>query len=190
MEIFTDAIGQVKLGGKLLPGVFESLEINGDIQIDEVEVKGRSGKVKQVKGYNDSTLQLSIVLDTDEKTDCYNKLETVQSLFRKTDSQAKPVVYSIVNLHANKRKINKVLFTGLKSKETNTSNTLIVALSFVEYETIQIAAEKRVKKPTTATTATVDSAKKIDKKIVKSIQSPATDDAKLSPKVRRLLADG
>lgn len=185
MKIFTDEIGNIKLNGKLVPGVLESLDVLEELVIDEEEVKGRSGKVKQVKGYTDGTMQVKVVLNTDENTTCYEKLQTLQGIFRKTDSQAKPIIYEIVNKHVNTRNIHKVLLNSMKSAEDNSSSdTINVSISFVEYASIQITKETRVTKPTTAPKTQKDVAKAIDSKITAKYKSPAVDNAK-APKVKK-----
>jgi len=158
---------------------------NEELVIDEQEVKGSSGKVKQVKGYTDGTMQVSIVLNTDDKSTCYDKLVALQGIFRKTDTQAKPIIYNIVNQHINNRNIHKVLLTSMKSKEDNSSSdTINVSISLVEYASFQITKEKRVTKPSTAPATQKDIAKTIDSKITAKYKTPAVDDAKV-PKVKR-----
>lgn len=141
-EVITDDIGQVKVGDTLLPGIFESLEIAGDVRVDEIEVTGQSGTSKQPLGFDDATLVLKIRLLTDDDSTCYDKLKTLVAVFRAVDAQAKPFVYRLVNHHAAIWGITEVIFKGLRSVEDNDSDTIRADLQFTEYRPVMVRNEE------------------------------------------------
>ncbi len=133
--------GLVKVGGTLLPGTFEKMEIEADVKVDEVDVKGKSVKPKQATGYEDAKIKLVINLRANNKEDEYTQLSKIQNIFKKP-GQEKPNVYQIFNRHLNTRGIDKVIFKKLTTKEDNKSNILRVTCEFWEYIPITIQATK------------------------------------------------
>lgn len=137
MEIITDASGAVKVGNTLLPGDFQSLSIDDDVIIDDVEVEGKTKKAKQISGYNDATVTLTLRLRNDNSSTPYDKLQQIQNVFKKS-GQNTPTVYDIYNRHLKVRGITKVIFSKLTSSESNENDTLDVACEFEEYSPINI----------------------------------------------------
>lgn len=137
MEIITEATGQVKVGGSILPGIFQSLEINVDTLIDEVEVEGMKKKPKQINGYEDASVKLNLVLNNDDGSSPYNKLEALQNIFKKP-GQDKPVVYDLYNRHTQIRGINKVIFKNLTTVEDNANDLIRASCEFIEFSSISI----------------------------------------------------
>lgn len=131
----------VKIGGVLLPGIFKSLEITSSAMVEELEVEGKGKKPKQATGYEDSKINIEIILADDNKKTALEKLEMIQRIFR-TKGQAKPKVYEIVNQHAIKRGISKVIFKELSTRETNKADEIAVSLVVWEYETVNVSATK------------------------------------------------
>ncbi len=129
----TDEFGHVRLGSENLPGVMIRLEVSQDVEINEEEVPGRSGKTKQAKGFSDATVTIDIRLLSDDDETCYDKLEKVQAMFRSTDASAVPEVLRVVNVHTEKRGIDKVLFKSLRSSEGTYDDTIDVTVELVEY---------------------------------------------------------
>lgn len=149
MEVITNEAGDIKLNDTLLPGVFIRMEVGGKLRFDEKDVPGSSGKRKQPLGYEDAEITLSIRLLTDDNSDCYEKLDVLTSLFHNIDNSAKPYVYRIVNRHVTKWNIREVLFSELRTSETNQDNTIEAALSFVEYKPALVEAEAKAYIPPT-----------------------------------------
>ncbi len=153
-EIITDDFGQVKLGGQLLPGVIQQIEINGGVRVDIEEVPGQSGSSKQPQGYEDAEITIRIVLPTDEQSDCYGKVAELERSFKKVDSQAKPFVFCIVNKHAAARGINQVIYRGLRTTEGNADDTITAEIALVEFKPVVVKTEQiAAKKVTTASPA-------------------------------------
>lgn len=145
----TDEFGNVRLGDSDLPGIFTSLEISQDVELDEQEVKGRSGKSKQIVGYGDAKVSLTLTLTSDDDTTCYEKLEKIQAKFRATDSAARPEVMNIYNVHVTARGVEKVIFKSFNSSEA-LGDVITVSLEFEEYiPFVPVSKEKRAETPTT-----------------------------------------
>lgn len=136
-EIVTEDIGQVKLGNTLLPGVFEALEIEGALTIDEQEVQG-GGKRKQVLGFEDPAVTLRLRLLDDSAGTAYQKLRVLVGLFRGKDKAGKPVAYRIVNKHLALWGVQQVLFKRLRSSEDNMDDTLRADLEFVAHAPVAV----------------------------------------------------
>ena len=133
--------GMFKVGGVLLPGTFEKVEVDSDAKVDEVDVKGKSVKPKQATGYEDAKITIVVNLRASEDEDEYSQLARIQNIFKKP-GQEKPNVYDIFNMHLNTRGIDKVIFKKLTTKENNQSNILQVTCEFWEYIPISITASK------------------------------------------------
>lgn len=133
MKQLTFENGIVRLGGEALPGLFNSLSIDGKVRYDQQKVDGTSGKKKTPAGFEDQAVNLTLTLCTDNESDCYEKLEQITPFFRKTNNQANPQIYAFINRHAGARGIRQVIFDKLKSSETNRSDTITVTLEFTEH---------------------------------------------------------
>lgn len=157
-KIITGSAGDVMLNDTLIPGVYQSLEIIGKLQIDEKDVPGSSGKRKQPMGYEDAEITLTLRLLTDDATDCYEKVATLARLFQNVDNTAKPYVYRIVNRLLAAWKIKEVLFAGLRTEDDNKSNSIKAYLDFVEYRPAIVAAEAKAQTPALKSTVAVKTA--------------------------------
>lgn len=168
-KLITNDFGQIKLGGKLIPGTFESMEITTDGEVDEEEIKNSKKKQMQIVGFGLSDIKLTIKLQSDSKTNCYDKLSVLQSLFKKDPK--KPTVYPITNKHTAVRGIGKVIFQKLRSHDTNDDDTLVVTLDFKEYNPSIVA----IKKATAATPPKKTTPPKNTQKTDKPAQTPIKD---------------
>lgn len=141
MEIITDASGKVKVGGVILPGIFQNIEVDGDVRIDEAEVDGKSAKPKQAVGYEDAKVKLNLILQNDDGSTPYEKLKILQNIFKRPGQQL-PYVYEIVNRHLQARGITKIIFKKLTSSEDNNLDVIRATCEFWEYVPITIQAKK------------------------------------------------
>lgn len=131
----------IKIGGVILPGIYKSMEINHDAQVDEQEVEGSSKKPKQATGYDDAKITIEISLRDSETVTKEDKLLIIQNLFR-TENQGVPQVHELVSTHSSIRGINKIIVKNMTSKETNRRNEIVVNLELMQYETMTIKASK------------------------------------------------
>ncbi len=137
--------GQVWLADVLLPGQLRELWIRGEAQLDEVKVEGVSGKTHQPNGWSDMDITLSLDLLTDDGGTCYDKLATINHIFRRYGGNADPKVYEVSgNPHMAARGIGQVIFAGLDSYESEEDDVIYAGLHFVQDRPAVIKAEKRV----------------------------------------------
>lgn len=169
----------IKVSGVTLPGIIKSLEIKDDALIEEQTVEGSTQKPKQVTGYDDAKVTIELILDDSPGISKEQKLAKIQNLFKKS-GQDKPIVHQIINEHTAARKISKVIFKSLGSKEENKSTQLAVSLEFWAYGSMTIKASSITKTDTATTNKTLDPAfqsylKNDRGKAPKTAKSPATD---------------
>ena len=149
MNLITFEDGIVTLGGEEVPGILRSLSVDGKVRFDEQKVDGGSGKKKTPQGFEDCDIMLSLVLTTDEESDCYAKLEGVSALFRGVDSKANPKIYSVANRHLLARGVRQVVFSKFQSAENDATDEITVTLGFVEHNPPIVKTEKaQAKSPT------------------------------------------
>ena len=125
--------GELRLGNTLVSGVLSRLSIDGKVRFDEAEQDGLSGKVKVPMGWDDAAISVTLELLTDKQSTCYDKLAELSRLYKGYDSGGNPKVYRTANAHLAARNIDEVVFDGLNSSENNTSDSITVALRFVEH---------------------------------------------------------
>ena len=135
--------GKVSLGGPELDGLLQQQSIRGFVRFDEAEQDGLSGKVKVPMGWEDADITLTLLLETDSETDCYDRLDELDGLFKGQDNGGNPKILTVLNRHCQARHINKVVFAGLDSRETNKDDAIVVTLSFVEHRPAVVTAEER-----------------------------------------------
>lgn len=135
----------IKLNGKLLTGIIKSLEIKGSAIIEELEVEGKGKKPIQATGFDDSSINIELILldDIQGKTK-EEKLQVIQDIF-KSKNQKVPNIYDIVNKYINQRGIYKVIIKDFSSKVANNKTEIAVSLSLREYEAITIKASNSKK---------------------------------------------
>lgn len=179
--VVTDDVGQVKLGGLLLPGVFQSIEVVGALRIDQPQVEGQSSSPKQILGYDDATITLRLLLLTDDDSTAYDKLKVMAGLFKSVDKAAKPYVYRLVNKHCAAWGITDVIFKGAQSSDDNQRDTVQMQLDFCEYKPVVVKQEAIVNTqdgetgtpPSTSPTSPSDQTGDVPPKA----KTPAVDDA-------------
>lgn len=150
--IYTDG-SEVKVSGVLLPGLYKSMEVQQDAQIDEETVEGSTSKPKQATGYEDAKVTIELILDDGPTLTKEQKLTQIQNLF-KVKTQGIPIVRDIVNAHTAIRGVTKVLFKTLTSKETNDSGQMSVSMEFWSYVPTTITATKASSTSTNKSTST------------------------------------
>lgn len=141
--------GVVTIDGTELPGLLVQLTVAGQVQFDEAKTDGQSGKKKTPMGFEDATVNIDLELLTDDPdeengTDCYEKLEAIDKLYKTVGEKAAPKILSVTNRHLRARRVNQVVFSGLSSRETNQDDIILAALTFVEHTPPVTTSEKRV----------------------------------------------
>jgi len=136
--------GEVRLGSQTVPGILKSMRVRGAVVFDEAEPDGMSGKTKTPKGWDDCAITLTIDLLTDDRATCYDRLAKLNALFKGYDNGANPRVLDVANPHISARGIERVVFAGLDSSESNQDDVVMASLRFTEHRPTIIRAEKRV----------------------------------------------
>ena len=149
MKLLTFADGILRLGGEELPGLLQSLTIDGKVRYDEQQVDGASGKSKTPQGWEDQTVKAALALLTDDDSDCYEKLAKLAPFFRQPDDKANPRIYTLANRHSQTRGIRQVVFDSFSSIESNASDVIQVSLGFTEHRPPIVRQEQaQAKTPT------------------------------------------
>ena len=138
--VFED--GVITLGGEEVPGILQSLSVDGKVRFDEQKVDGSSGKKKTPQGFEDCEISVSLYLVTDEESSCYDKLETLSGMFRKVDAKANPQVYDVANRHLLARGVRQVVFSKLQTAEDDVTDEITASLGFVEHNPPVVKTEK------------------------------------------------
>ncbi|MDK2903500.1 MAG: hypothetical protein PWQ93_1419 [Clostridiales bacterium] len=125
-QIITDNFGNVMLNNMKLPGIFESLDIDDGVNVDNEN----NTKSKQYNGYKGATITIKMRLLTDDTSTCYDKAKQLHGLFK---SGGSPKVYSLVNRHAAARGITSIVFTQLRTSESNEDDTMTADITFDEH---------------------------------------------------------
>lgn len=150
-RLLTFEDGEVRLAGELVPGLFSTLRVSGKVRFDEQQVDGSSGKKKTPKGFEDCDITIGLFLETDGESTCYDKLDTLNAMFRSVDTKANPKVLDVANRHLLARGIRQVVFSRLESAEDTYTDEIRATLSFVEHNPPIIRTEKaQAKTPTPA----------------------------------------
>lgn len=141
--------GAIKIDGRELPGILDTQSVDANVRFDEQDVDGASGKKRTPIGWEDTEVTLALVLTTDEDdsgSDCYEKLEIINSIFRGHDNSANPKVYDVDNRHLAARGVGRLIFKGLMSDESEADDTVYAVLTFVEHNPPVVKTEMAVAK--------------------------------------------
>lgn len=135
--------GQIKLDDVLLPGIFKAQSISGGVKFDDVKDETKSGSNKIAKGWNDAEITFSTVLTCEAGSTCNDKLLTINSIFKSSDSNAKPKIYRIVSTMTISMGVSTVLFASIDTSKNNEIDTIDVTMKFTEHEPYQQVLENR-----------------------------------------------
>ncbi|MFZ5826498.1 MAG: hypothetical protein ACOY94_19570 [Bacillota bacterium] len=146
MEI-TDEAGHLMLDGDLLPGLFEGLEIEGALDIDDQQVPGASEASRQVQGFKPATVIFKLLLPTDDESTCFEKLAVLTRRFRATDDRAEPFIRRIINEQTTSWGIDQVLFVTMRSVDDGKADSVKAELRFEEWKPATRRKEAAVGSP-------------------------------------------
>jgi len=128
------------IGGVTLPVPPRRMRIKQALKIDEIEIKGRSGKIKQPVGYQDS--QVSIELEICDREEggkvvetARERFEQVQGLFR-ASREALPQPVEIVSTLTDACGIRQVLIKELEVHD-NELDYISCTLHLTEFESVE-----------------------------------------------------
>jgi hypothetical protein len=140
------------------PVPHNQMRVRQEIKIDEVDIPGRSGKVKQAVGYQDSEIEIQIALvDVEDATgvtlSVAEQFRSLQDAFRKRNQESLPRMFSISSRLTDACRIQTVLFKGLEVTDTPGANDLTITISLTEFEPIEMQVEKQALETVTAKAA-------------------------------------
>lgn len=149
MGLLTFEDGIVTLDGVELKGLLQSSKVKTSVRFDEAKVDGASGSKKTPAGFEDSEISITMLLLTDEDSDCYEKLEELNNIFKGIDKNTNPKIFTVTNRHLLARGVREVVFANLESSENSTSDEISVSLQFTEHNPPVIKMEQaKAKQPT------------------------------------------
>ncbi len=143
------------------PVPHRQMAIRQSVKVDEADIPGRSGKIKQAVGYEDTEISISLQLVDEENRSgqvtrsAMEQYQTLQSAFRdrsdpvgdgentSSASYAVPTVFSIQSPLTDACGIKTVLFKGLDVTDQPGTTDLEVNISFVEFEPVARQVERR-----------------------------------------------
>ncbi|GAB6170789.1 hypothetical protein JCM15765_02670 [Paradesulfitobacterium aromaticivorans] len=134
---------QILIGDTVLPGIFESIEVEDDTQVDQVEIQGQKKKANQRVAYNPTMLRLNLKLLDDDSSTALNKLKIIRNLYRPSPSTDTPQIYRMTAPEAQAHGVDQVTFASMRSRSTNLDDILYLALEFEEYVAIKVTIEER-----------------------------------------------
>jgi hypothetical protein len=131
-----DGIVQIGSPPEDLPGILESIEINGSLLIENASQQGRSGKVKIVHGWDDAALliTLSLIDNSGAGKTRWDYLKQIAAIFKKVSGAGKPEVYTLLHPMTAAWGAKQLLFSDLKSSEARGRRKISLSLEFVEYD--------------------------------------------------------
>jgi len=154
MSLFTElkpiksnsAYMDVSLGGLILPVPPKAMKIKQSMKIDEIEIPGRSGKVKQPIGYEDAEITLTLEIpaiyeDGWVKDSAPERFKSIQSLFRNS-KDTKPQAVDIASTLTNTCGVKQVLIKSVEISDS-TMDLVTVNLTLSEYESIEVQLQSQ-----------------------------------------------
>jgi len=147
---------EVKLGNLVCPVPPKAMQIKQSMKIDEIEIPGRSGKVKQAIGYEDAEITLSLEIpalyqDGFIKETAPERFKAIQTLFR-SSKDAKPNALEIVSTLTEACNIGQVLIKGLEIQDS-ALDMVTVTLTLTEYDSIEVQLTRQAQELEAKTTA-------------------------------------
>ena len=168
VKLLTFEDGVVRIDGEELPGILSDLRVSGKVRFDEQSVDKASGKKKTPQGWEDADISLTLYLTTDGSGTCYDKLESLNGWFKKTDGKANLSIFTVTNRHLLARGVRRVVFSRLDSAETTQTDEIRASLSFVEHNPPIVRQEQaQAKTPTPG-----ELAKKAEEKAAARAEEP------------------
>ncbi len=174
--------GQIecKIGSVTLPVPPRSMRIKQALKIDEVEIRGRSGKVKQPVGFQDSEIILELEICNREEggkvvETARERFQQVQGLFRPS-REALPEPQEIVSTLTDACGIRQVLIRELEVHD-NELDYISCTLHLTEFESVENQLKTQAQQQQVAAKAESRGAEAIagDAKLNEALGNPEDD---------------
>ena len=168
------------IGSVTLPVPPRSMRIKQVMKIDEIEIKGRSGKVKQPVGYQDSQITIELeICDREEGgkvvETARERFEQVQGLFR-TSREALPEPQEIVSTLTDACGIRQVLIKEIEVHD-NELDYISCTLQLTEFESVENQLKTQAQQQEVAVEAEAKGEEAItgDEKLNEALGNPDDD---------------
>lgn len=165
---------QIMVGDAVLPGIFESIEVEDSTQVDQVEIQGQSKKSNQRTAYNPTIIRVNLNLINDDGGTVLDKLATIRKLYRPSPSVVVPQIYRLISDEARAHGVDQVTYSGMRSRSTNLDEGIYVSLEFEEYVEISVSVvERTISNSTTYTVVAGDTLSALAVKFGTTVQALA-----------------
>jgi hypothetical protein len=136
---------------RVMPGIFDSVEVSDALLTDDAETAGKSGSVKIISGWADSDVSITLLLIDIPKVagvsvtpnvtrfDC---LKEITGYFKQMKN-GKPCVYTIQHPHLKAWGVREFLFNSLKSSESRGKRIITCTLEFDEFDSTSGKSQDR-----------------------------------------------
>ncbi|GAB6173274.1 MAG: LysM peptidoglycan-binding domain-containing protein [Desulfitobacteriaceae bacterium] len=142
---------QIMVGSTVLPGIFESIEVEDDTQSDQVEIQGQNKKANQRVAYNPTLVRMNLKLMDDDNQTALDKLAAIRKIYRPSPTTDIPQIYRLISEEAQAHGVDQVTFASLRSRKTNLDDIIYLSLEFEEYVPIKVTVQERPKTQTNTT---------------------------------------
>lgn len=180
----------IKLNGVVLPGLVKSIEVIETAKVDEQEVEGSATKPKQATGYEDTKVNIELIIDDTPSQTKYQRYATLRAIFR-SPGQSVPQPIPIISEDTAAHGVEKVIFKKLSHKGENKRGQLTATLELWEYIPQTITAKSSSSSGSGNSRGGAASNLKADYKSYLSNErgkSPARDDADATAAMNKVTA--
>ena len=168
------------IGNITLPVPPRHMRIKQALKIDEIEIRGRSGKIKQPIGYRDSEISIDLeICDREEGgkvvETARERFEQVQGLFRPS-REALPEPLEIVSTLTDACGIRQVLIKELEVHD-NELDYISCTLQLTEFESIENQLKAQAKEQTASSEIEIKGEETIkgNEKLNEALGNPEND---------------
>lgn len=134
--------GAIRLGEVALPGHVQSIEVGGEVLFDERRSGGRSGALRQPKGFDDAAVSFRVQFLDRDGASAEDQVQTVDRLFKAVDSAARAQLFRLVNIHTKARGVRDVFWKTFRSVRRQGGVGIEAELVFVEHQPPIVKKEK------------------------------------------------
>lgn len=142
MEVGSGTSG-VRLGGVVLPGILQSVEVGDEVVSNDARVASRSGKKRQPQGYDGGSITIRLqLLHQPDGLSAEQQIRVLERVFKTLDTKARPKVMRLVTKHTAARGIKDVVVRSLRSMERQGQAGVSVELGLDEHEPAVVKQER------------------------------------------------
>jgi hypothetical protein len=120
---------------KTLPGIIQDISVSGELTINEKLRNGMNGTVKTVRGFQEQTITLSLLL-VDGASSAIDQLSYIQNTFLTRNKDGSFVKFSLNHPVLVASNVRGVLFKKLTKSINSQDNSISCNLEFLEYDSL------------------------------------------------------